>query len=78
MTRLTVFSYVLFFILGEGTKFFVVNKDASDNSKATIDLKDSFDSIDALPSEAGQLSFFVEVFSFNQFMNLICIVPFCF
>lgn len=69
--QLNLFAYVLFFILGEGKEFFVVNKDASDNSKATIDLnKDSFDSIDALP-EAGQLSFFVEVFSFNQLMNYI-------
>ena len=50
---------VLFF-LGVGNEFFEVNKDTSDNKKATIVLKDSFD-FDALPAQAGQLSFFVEV-----------------
>ena len=50
---------VLFF-LGVGNEFFDVNKDTSDNKKATIVLKDPFD-FDELPAQAGQLSFFVEV-----------------
>ena len=50
---------VLFF-LGVGNEFFEVNKDTSDNKKATIVLKDPFD-FDELPAQAGQLTFFVEV-----------------
>ena len=51
--------YVIYF-LADGKEFFDVIKDTSDNKKATIVLKDSFD-FDELPTQAGQLSFFVEV-----------------
>ena len=58
----------VFFSLGVGNEFFDVNKDTSDNKKATIVLKDPFD-FDELPAQAGQLTFFVEVLQlmFNDF-----------